>query len=234
MLQVTTTSKQQILEFGEDGSTFSAVETPVSQALWQAWERARQMTVTSGRKCFERRLNQNALSSLTKTLLERFPTASLTSRLLTWKVVATPGRRLIYQLNRSGRYINESGYGLSLITPISTQVVELVENFVRRRMKRGYKNGTTYNTLGIQLIYGLLVPTPTVNDSKNSTLPQSQELCRKGYQGTLVSALIHMGISPKTRLNPELYECLMGYPRGWTIPNGTNVSKSSATQSCRK
>lgn len=64
--------------------------------------------------------------------------------------------------------------------------------------------------------------------------PPSQQTSRKGYQGTLVSALLHMGISHGTLLNPQLYECFMGFPKDWTIPGETNVSKRSATPLSRR
>lgn len=54
-----------------------------------------------------------------------------------------------------------------------------------------------------------LLPTPTAQDSKNATLPPSQQerdsipgrLLRDGHSGAL---------------NPEFVEYLMGFPAGWT------------------
>ena len=204
---------------------------PASLILWQAWERAKKMTVSSGRKCFEQFGSRNALGLLTKMLLAQFPTASLTSRSMIWKVSATPANRIVFRLKRSGHYINGEEFGLSLITPTSTEIIKSPENYKAQKKGKYWKrNGTKFTSLGSQLIYGLLIPTPTLNDSKNATLPKSQKYSRKGYQGTLVSALMHMGISAGTKLNPELYECLMGYPKGWTIPTGTNVLKHPETQ----
>ena len=204
--------------------TLYAEEIPANQAQKRAWEKARQMTATSGRRNFDLYDKNNPLSSLTKTLMERFPTASLTGRLMTWKVKATPAKRTYYQLRPLERSIGGTEFGLSLITPTALDIPKSPDQY--RKQKAGKKNwkrnGTKFTSLGSQLIFGLLIPTPTLNDSKNSTMPPSQAYCRKGYQGTLVSALLHMGISPGTFLNPVLWECLMGYPKEWTTPIETD------------
>lgn len=230
-MQSYTRTLRQLDLFNIETTSMSLQEaTPANLTLLQAWEKAKMMTVSSGLNMIERYSKYSRLGLLTKMLVDRFPTASLTSRLMIWSVKATPAKRIIFRLNRSGHYINGKGFGLSLITPTSMQVIETPERFKERANNKGYKNGTVFNTLASQLIYGLTIPTPTLNDSKNSTFPQSQHYCRKGYQGTLVSALMHMGISAGTKLNPELYECLMGYPKGWTIQTGTNVLVPLETQ----
>jgi hypothetical protein len=54
-------------------------------------------------------------------------------------------------------------------------------------------------------------PTPTVNDSKNSTLPPSQI-----NHDNIPGALIRNGEAPGGQLNPTWVEWLMGWPLGWT------------------
>ena len=56
-----------------------------------------------------------------------------------------------------------------------------------------------------------LLPTPTCNDAKNSTLPPSQEK-RDGMAGYLM----RNGESSGGQLNPDWVEWLMGWPIGWT------------------
>jgi hypothetical protein len=58
------------------------------------------------------------------------------------------------------------------------------------------------------------LPTPTVNDSKNSTLPPSQ-INRDGLAG----AMLRNDSTPTgtaTYLNPSFVEEMMGFPVGWT------------------
>ena len=54
-------------------------------------------------------------------------------------------------------------------------------------------------------------PTPTVNDSKNSTLPPSQV-----KHANIPGALLRSGEKTGGQLNPEWVEWLMGGPLGWT------------------
>jgi hypothetical protein len=59
------------------------------------------------------------------------------------------------------------------------------------------------------------LPTPTVNDSKNSTLPPSQ-IDRDGLAGAMLrDPSIQTGKA--TYLNPSFVEEMMGYPVGWTV-----------------
>jgi hypothetical protein len=62
-------------------------------------------------------------------------------------------------------------------------------------------------------------PTPTVNDSKNSTLPPSQV-----RHDNIPGALLRSGQDPGGQLNPTWVEWLMGWPLGWTDskPLGTD------------
>lgn len=54
-------------------------------------------------------------------------------------------------------------------------------------------------------------PTPTVNDSKNCTLPPSQI-----KHDNIPGALLRDGEAPGGQLNPTWVEWLMGWPLGWT------------------
>ena len=52
-----------------------------------------------------------------------------------------------------------------LQTPKTVQRCEPPEKLKERTRKKGYKNGTTYNSLYSQLVYGVLLPTPQAADS---------------------------------------------------------------------
>ena len=79
------------------------------------------------------------------------------------------------------------------------------------------RNGKLYHQLQwVRRTYGRgssLLPTPTAQDSKNSTLPPSQS-----DRDTVPGHLIREGHSGQ--LNPALVEWLMGYPAGWTELEG--------------
>jgi len=57
-----------------------------------------------------------------------------------------------------------------------------------------------------------MLPTPTVNDSKNSTFPQSQ-LNRESIIGSIMST---EPIGPISQLNPRFVQEMMGFPPDWT------------------
>ena len=81
----------------------------------------------------------------------------------------------------------------------------------RERAKRKAKNG---NGFGLTLANAVAVemwPTPTVNDSKNATLPPSQV-----RHDNLPGAKHRAGERSGGRLNPQFVEWLMGYSQDWT------------------
>jgi hypothetical protein len=74
----------------------------------------------------------------------------------------------------------------------------------------------------LETVMARMLPTPTVNDSKNSSLPPSQA-DRDGLAGAMLrDNSIPTGVA--TYLNPCFVEEMMGFPLGWT------VSKPSAMQ----
>ena len=82
----------------------------------------------------------------------------------------------------------------------------------RERVKLTGKNG---NGMGMPLsIAAQLLSTPTVNDSRNSTLPPLQR-GRDSLPGQMLrDDSIPTGAA--TYLNPSFVEEMMGYPVGWT------------------
>jgi len=63
-------------------------------------------------------------------------------------------------------------------------------------------------------------PTPTVNDSKNCTLPPSQV-----NHDNLPGALLRNGEKTGGGLNPMWVEWLMGWPLGWTDLNALETGR---------
>lgn len=70
-----------------------------------------------------------------------------------------------------------------------------------------------------------LWPTPTTNDAKNSTLPESLRF-RDGMAG----ALMRDGVNPGGQLNPNWVGWLMGFPIGWANSKATETRKSRSKQ----
>jgi hypothetical protein len=82
----------------------------------------------------------------------------------------------------------------------------------RERVKLTAKNG---NGMGMPLtIAAQLIPTPTVNDAGNSTLPPSQR-GRNSLPGQMLRD-DSIPIGAATYLNPCFVEEMMGFPVGWT------------------
>lgn len=66
----------------------------------------------------------------------------------------------------------------------------------------------------LETVIGRMLPTPTVNDAGNSTLPPSQQ-----ERDSLPGHLLRDDLTPTggaTYLNPSFVEEMMGYPVGWT------------------
>jgi hypothetical protein len=94
-----------------------------------------------------------------------------------------------------------------------------------RAERKGYKNGTKFNSLESQIMYderlnGLL-PTPTCNDATNMTLPPSQDKRADSIVKRILTGEIKSSYDPKTdggtsRLSPLFTEEMMGFPFLWT------------------
>ena len=63
-------------------------------------------------------------------------------------------------------------------------------------------------------------PTPTTNDAKNSTLPESQR-----FQDGMAGALMRDGVQAGGQLNPNWVGWLMAFPIGWANSKATETRK---------
>jgi len=93
---------------------------------------------------------------------------------LTWKLKGTPYNRSYFQLAVSVLPTEEIASGL-LLTPTTTERSEHPDDMRARSEKNGYKNGTKYNSLTSQILYGNFLPTPQANCSKGMN-PENVEL----------------------------------------------------------
>ena len=95
------------------------------------------------------------------------------------------------------------------------------------RVGTGTKFGAKLNDVvnKIEIMYN----TPTTNDAKNLTFPQSQ----KNRTSVIGNMIQQQKIKPGGKLNPNFVEFLMGYPMNWTKIEPTE-SKHLETQSYHK
>jgi hypothetical protein len=91
--------------------------------------------------------------------------------------VGTPFNRSYFQLAVSALPTDEIGSGL-LLTPTSTERCEHPDDMRARAEKNGYKNGTKYNSLTSQIVYGGLLPTPKATEI-SETWEQHKERAKK-------------------------------------------------------
>lgn len=101
---------------GLDESISSVVAFPASHLATPESRRAKQTTVTSGRRCAKSLHSRDPLGSLEKMLLGSSRWHS-TMCWLTWKVSATPRGRLLFRLVPSELTTDATGFGSLLATP---------------------------------------------------------------------------------------------------------------------
>jgi hypothetical protein len=105
---------------------------------------------------------------------------------LTWKTKGTKSKFLIFRLQASVLATKGKDFGL-LLTPTATQRLEHPTKMRDRAKKNGYKNGTQYNGLASQLMYGLL-PSPAARDYKGAN--STEHLAKnRGHHDQLPNAI---------------------------------------------
>lgn len=148
---------------------FSLEDSPASPTPSQGSARARPTSATCGPKCLEQLERFDHVGSWAKTfmgLLIGMEDWSSTRCSLTWKLRATKRSRFYCQLQASARHTKGTGCSL-LLTPATTMRVEPPESMRARAERKGYKNGTKYNSLASQVLYGTgFLPTPQAGDEK--------------------------------------------------------------------
>lgn len=180
---------------------------------------------------------------------------------LTWHLRATKLPRLLcFRLQASEHPTDGTGFGLSL-TPTTVQRNERPEDMRARAHQRKYKNGTKYNTLLSQVLYGNtgFAPTPRAADGMFKALRNPENIPNGNGRGRLEdivalglkelvptpAATDYKGTSPKHRHERTLID-LARRPTGKTIylhpsfvewmmgyPIGHSELKPSATRSSR-
>jgi hypothetical protein len=211
-------------------------------------ERARTMTVTSGRKCSELYTKQSPVGSLVRTLLAS-STWHSTKCVLTWRAKVTKSNRLLFQLAPSTP--RTGGIGSGLLHTASWQdpgvnVGRLVtkEGEPAKIGERVYDRKTgRLAQVGLHQQIAML-PTPQNRDYRSPDKPESERFKNKQEKGWTIdlNSIVPMiqvgeqgpnqtlplnrtgglshGTSRGLKLQPIFCEWMMGYPSGWT-----NISK---------
>ncbi len=135
-----------------DQLTLFAGDTHANRLALPGSEQAQKMTVTSGQKCLDYYRSSGRLGSLVKMLLATSPWDS-TKCYLTWKVSATPAKRLLFRLVPSIPITEEIGCGLWQ-TPVADDAVN---------RKKGKYNSRGEPKLSAQDL--LHTPTATANQA---------------------------------------------------------------------
>lgn len=196
-------------------SLYSQEDSPASHSAKLDEEKARQMTVTSGRTCFELYKTSSQTGSSLKTCVGLLlgTTAWYSSRCaLTWKAKATKSNRLLFQLVPSTPRTAETESGL--LPTVQTQGLKVC------------KNGKSIP---------MILPTPDASDGSRGPAKIYNPRA-KSQSGRTVTTLVGRGTGEKLRLQPAMPEWMMGFPEKWTefpiaSPNGeTNQLKPTATQ----
>lgn len=196
-------------------SLSSLADSPASHSVTQGEEKARQMTATSGRACFESYKTSSQTGSSLKMCAASLlgTTAWYSSRCaLTWKAKVTKSSRLLFQLAPSTPRTGETGSGL--LPTVQTQGLKVC------------KNGKSVP---------MMLPTPDASDGSRGPA-KTYNPKAKSQSGRTVTTLVGSGTGEKLRLQPAMPEWMMGFPERWTeFPiaspsGGTNQSKPTATR----
>ena len=207
---------------------------PANQLVSQE-NKKEKMTIDSySQRCLEslKRLNPNGLlAKMCRILLTSQMEQSSEKLLKGWKPKISKSNVLVFQLVHKELGTKEKESGL-LPTPTTDSVSE--------RTKK-YKQGGTPLTMAVRQMY----PTPNATNI-NTPQPTRVEQVSSGgfilrkknkphmtYGARLQDVMHHLDKTPGGTLNPEFVEFLMGYPKGWTDLEKTEL-KHLETQSFPK
>ena len=245
------TYEQQTLPFGETVSTCSPEDSPASRSVSQASARARRTTATSGRKCCGLFGLFDPVGSLARTFSELLigrKEWSSSRCALTWRRQDMRFNRTLYRLAVSA--LPTEGIDAGLLPTVQTQGLKQCENgktvFMplsllptptaidagSGRINRSLSPGAAERpTLALSAKMGLL-PTPTVNDVMNSSLPASQVKRKSGLPRMAMQSDEYQA-GTTSRLNPLYVIEMMGFPVNWLVSpflrGAGNPSKHAAT-----
>lgn len=210
--------------------TLFPADSPVSPSPLPGSAEAVMMTATSGRKCLELSRSCGPIGWLAKMLLESSIWRS-TRCLLTWKVSATPARRLLFRLVPSTPRTGGTGArlwrtmtandGINSSLPKSQRNRDSLVGQLMREMfptptasmadHGGPNSRDGRGKPGLQMA-AMMYPTPTTGAGLCGGSGNYQQLKALEAAGEITEEKRRNG----GQLNPDWVEWLMGFPIGWT------------------
>lgn len=204
-------------------------DTLASLLVLPGSDKAKKMTVTSGRK-YSDLLNQSDPVGLLEKMLLGTSLWGSTMCLLTWKRATTPQKRLFFRLQPSVPHTEGTEFSL-WPTPHSNchtgagekgeggmNIQTAVKMWPTPRANDSEKRGKVANDLRNGLPAAVLWGTPTASSWKGSSMHGSKRWEEEIRRGNIKGQV--MEPNNKGQLNPDWVECLMGFPLGWTALDG--------------
>lgn len=193
-------------------------------------ERARMMTVTSGRKCLELYKKSNPLGCLVRMLLESSVWHS-NKCYLTWNVKVMKSKRLLFQLLESVPCTEENEFSF-WATPNTMDSLpsRSYEAMKRQATNGGRKNRRRPGNLREQVdplmcqaykearaeANGMMWPSPVASGKLNGGTRDFNKLQALKEQGQITEEERRsMSAGNGGQLNPDWVCWLMGFPTGW-------------------
>ena len=190
-----------------DQLTLFPVDTHANLSALPARELVATTIATSGQHLLKLYSDWLPDSSYAKTFLAMSLWGS-TRCALTWKDLATPQKRLLFQLVPRTLPTAETVFGL-WPTPTATIVEETPEQWQARKLK--FRKGESNFNPGLKLETAVLLPTPCAADHYTENMAANTD--GNTTRGPTLGQAIHGG---NGKLAPEFVEWMMGYPPGWT------------------
>lgn len=202
-------------------------------------ERERQMTATSGRKCYELYESFIRGGSSVKMLAASLLGAKAwysNKCTLTWKVKGTKSNRLLFQLYPSMRRTDEIGFGLSPTPQASDattgQIIGKEDTYYQTRglPRKVNKNGKD-GSVGLGRLVQML-KTPSASEGEGGW-----KVADKYWNAKAPKLKMRDQVGRKTglKLQPAFVEWMMGYPEGWTeIPDSKLLEMRLSRKSQKK
>lgn len=179
--------------------TLFAEDSPANPLVLPGSEKARRMTVTSGRKCLELLRKSSPVGSLLKMCLES-STWNSTKCFLTWKAKVTRQGHSLYQLAPSMPRTGEIESGL-LVTPATIQIEPGEDRYEKRKaFRESIGRHWVPGCLAEQIAMSPTLPTPAAFDAYDITNPRKDSNIHKGGRHSVsLTHQIAMLPTPKAR-----------------------------------